>query len=44
MFEINRRWLSSLVYYSLVQLDGNSFCGDVVLDIFNMAYGDKDII
>ena len=26
--------------YSVMQLGGNSFCGDVVLDSFNMVYGD----
>ena len=30
--------------YSLMQSDGNSFCGDVVLDSFNKAYRDKDTI
>ena len=30
--------------YSVVQSDGNSFCGDVVLDSFNMAYRDKNSI
>ena len=24
-----------------MQSDGNSFCGDIVFDIFNMAYRDK---
>ena len=24
--------------YSVIQSDGNSFCGDVVLDSFNMVY------
>ena len=27
-----------------MQSDGNSFCGDVVLDSFNMSYRDKDSI
>ena len=27
-----------------MQSDGNSFCGDVVLDSFDMAYRDKDSI
>ena len=28
--------------YSVMQSDGNSFDGDVVLDSFNMVYSDKD--
>ena len=28
--------------YSVMQSDGNSFCGDVVLDRFNMVYIYKD--
>ena len=31
-------------YYSVVLLDGNSFCGDVVLDSFNEASQNKDNI
>ena len=27
---------------NVMQSDGNSFCGDVVLDIVTMAFGDKD--
>ena len=27
-----------------VQSDGNNFCGDVVLDSFNLAYKDQDNI
>ena len=27
-----------------MQSDGNSFCGDVVLGIFNMLYRDEDSI
>ena len=27
-----------------MQSDGNSFCGDVVLDIIKMAYKDEDSI
>ena len=27
-----------------MQSDGNSYCGDVVLDSFNMAHKDKDSI
>ena len=30
--------------YSVMQSGGNSFCGYVVLDIFNMAYKDIDSI
>ena len=30
--------------YSVMQSDGNSFCGDVVSDSFNMEYGDEDSI
>ena len=30
--------------YSVMQSDGNRFCGDVVLDSFNMAYKDTDSI
>ena len=29
---------------SVMQSDGNSFCGDVVLDSFNMAYRDENSI
>ena len=28
--------------YSVIYSDGNSFCGDVVLDSFNMVYSDED--
>ena len=28
--------------YSVMQSDGNSFCGDVILDSFNKASRDKD--
>ena len=31
-------------YYSVMQSDGNSFCGDVVLDTFNMVYSNEDSI
>ena len=31
-------------WYSVMQSDRNNFCGDVVLDSFNMAYKDKDSI
>ena len=27
-----------------MQLDGNTFCGDVVLDSFKMAYGHEDSV
>ena len=30
--------------YSVMQSDRNSFCGDVILDIFNMVYSDEDSI
>ena len=30
--------------YSVMQSDGNSFCGDVVLNSFNMVYSDEDSI
>ena len=30
--------------YSVMQFDGNSFCGDVVLDSFNKSSRDEDII
>ena len=30
--------------YSVMQSDGNSFCGDVVSDSFNKASGDEDNI
>ena len=30
--------------YSVLQSDGNSFCGDVVLDSFKMEYSDEDSI
>ena len=30
--------------YSVIQSDGNSFCGDVVLDSFNIVYSDEDSI
>ena len=32
------------IKYSVVKSDGNSFCGDVVLDSFDMAYRGKDSI
>ena len=32
------------ILYSGMQSDRNSFCGDDVLESFNMAYRDKDII
>ena len=30
--------------YSVIQSDGNSFCGDVVLDSFNKGFRDEDNI
>ena len=30
--------------YSVMQSDGNSFCGDVVLDRFYIVYSDEDSI
>ena len=30
--------------YSVMQSDGNSFCGDVVLDSFNIEHSDEDSI
>ena len=30
--------------YSVMQSDGNSFGGDVILDTFNIAYWDEDNI
>ena len=30
--------------YSVMQSDGNSFCGNVVLDSFNKAYRNEDSI
>ena len=30
--------------YSVMQSDGNSFCGDVVLDSFSMVYSDENNI
>ena len=33
-----------LFLYSVMQLDGDSFCGDVVLVSFNMLYSDEDSI
>ena len=34
----------SVYQYSVMQSDGNSFWGDVVLDSFDMAYRDEDNI
>ena len=31
-------------WYSVMQSDGKSFCGDVVLDSFNMVYSNEDSI
>ena len=33
--------LKNVHIYSVMQSDRNRFCGDVVLDSFNMAYGDE---
>ena len=45
---MNKRWctghLCIYTLYSVRQSDRNSFCGDVVLDIFNMAYRDEGLI
>ena len=30
--------------YSVMQSDGESFCGDIVLDSFNILYSDEDSI
>ena len=30
--------------YSVMQSDWNRFCGDVVLDSFNIAYGHEDCV
>ena len=30
------------ILYSVMQSDGNSFCGDVLLNSLNMVYSDKD--
>ena len=34
----------AVAQYSVMQLDGSSFYGDVVLDSMNMAFRDKDSI
>ena len=34
----------SAIIYSVMQSDGNSFFGDVVLDSFSMVYSDEDSI
>ena len=34
----------AIQYYSVMQSDGNSFCGDVVLGSFNISYRDEDSI
>ena len=33
-----------MTHYSVMQTDRNSFCGDVVLDSFNMSYRDGESI
>ena len=40
---VGYRKLTSIVY-SVMQLDGNTFCGDVVLDSYNMAHGHEDSV
>ena len=40
---VGYRKLTSTVY-SVMQSDGNRFCGDVVLDSYNMAYGHVDSV
>ena len=32
---------SGIISYSVMQSDGNSFCGDVILDSFNISYRDE---
>ena len=39
---IQEYWPASLNRYRVMQLDWNSYCGDAVLDNFNMAYRDED--
>ena len=45
----SRPWSTQLglhlynIMYSVMQSDGNSFCGDIFLESFNMAYWDEDI-
>ena len=36
--------INSIFTYSVMQSDGNSFGGDVVLDSFNMVYSNEDSI
>ena len=36
--------VSSLLIYSVIQSERNSFCGDVVLDSVDMAFWDEDNI
>ena len=38
---INQSWITK---YSVMRLDGNSFCKDVVLDGLKMVYSDDDSI
>ena len=33
---------TEIITYSVMQSNGNSFCGDVVLDSFNEAFWDGD--
>ena len=43
-FTINKRTEVLDQEYSVIQSDRNSFCGDVVLGSFNMAFGDDNSI
>ena len=43
-FTINKRTEVLDQEYSVMQSDRNSYCGDVVLGSFNMAFGDDDSI
>ena len=36
--------LPSQEHYSVMQSNKNKFCGDVVLDIFNIAYRHEDSV
>ena len=41
---LNHFGLVDIQIYSVMQSDGNSFCGDVVLGSFNVSYRDEDSI
>ena len=41
---IGRENLVDELTYSVMQSDGNNFCGDLVSDGFNMSYRDEDSI